>query len=501
MSNDNYSDEEIESRSQSDSENDSHISNALNNVKGDLKIKEAKKKGKMYFDTSTNIAENERNLHNSNQVHFNDVMKAFTSQVTETEKAHIGKSIKTFAQTKNKNKVEIKFNDTTERVLERTKNYEALVEDITKYQPKVKESREADIIDFTGDKLSIANRTAKQIASTYKEETQMEKSIKQILIANHCDKEEEMIKVENAQMLRLTPEEMEKKYNEIRKVKSLLFQKQLKDQRKKKIKSKLFHKINKKRQEKEENEVFKQLEEIDPEAVQKYLQKKQKDRARERIELKHSFNSKFSKTVKRYHLDKNQQAKEAIKENYQLRDRLLQKVKGEEEADGDEDESGKDVNDDDDLEIDEDGEDEVLSDDDEGDDKHKENDDIEIDENNLLINFEEKKEKRKKNKEFNKEGDSGLFSMKFMQKRNDENNNEMKQKIKNALNDMDIDESLKEEESSDNSLDSSPENKKQKGKTNQQSKPTKEVNKQLKTKPITNEVSIIINIQNNSLLK
>lgn len=477
MSNENYNDEEIESRSQS--ENDRDI-NALDNIKEDLNIKETKKKGKMYFDTSTNIDENEKNLHNISQVQFNDVMKAFTGQVTETEKAHIGKAIKTFAQTKDKDKVEIKFNDTTDKVLERTKNYEAMTEDITKYQSKVKENREADVIDFTGDKSSIAKRTAKQIASCYKEQNQMEKNIKQILIANHCDKEEEMIKAENAQMLTLTPEEMEKKYNEIRRMKSLLFQKQLKDQRRKKIKSKLFHKINKKRQEKEENEIFKQLEEIDPEAVQQYFQKKQKDRARERMELKHSFNSKFSKTVKRYHLDQDQQVKEAIKENYQLRDKLLQKVKGEGEDENFNDE-------DNDLEINEEGDqdEEELSNDSN---KQKKNDDVEINENNLLINFEEKKEKRICNEDTNKEGDSGLFSMKFMQKNND-GNNEIKQKIKSAFNDMDIDESIKEESGDDS--DSSLNNKKKKKEKIKQSDADKTNSKvKGKAKAITNDVSI-----------
>jgi len=48
------------------------------------------------------------------------------------------------------------------------------------------------------------------------------------------------------------------------------------------------------------------------------------------MQLKHSLNSKFQKTIKKYHFDKDQQVKEAIKENFQLRDKLLEKIKGKE---------------------------------------------------------------------------------------------------------------------------------------------------------------------------
>ncbi len=39
------------------------------------------------------------------------------------------------------------------------------------------------------------------------------------------------------------------------------------------------------------------------------------DRTKERMTLKHSINSKFLQTVKRYHIDKDKQGKENIKDN------------------------------------------------------------------------------------------------------------------------------------------------------------------------------------------
>ena len=138
--------------------------------------------------------------------------------------------------------------------------------------------------------------------------------------------------------MKISPEEMQKRYNEIKRYKALLFQKEISNRRKAKIKSKLFHKINKRRKEKEEMKVLQDLSQVDPEAVKNYLEKKKENRIEERMNLKHSINSKFQKTVKRFNLQNDQQIKEAIKENFALRDKLLQKVKGEDEDDEDNEE-------------------------------------------------------------------------------------------------------------------------------------------------------------------
>ncbi len=59
-----------------------------------------------------------------------------------------------------------------------------------------------------------------------------------------------------------------------------------------------------------------QLEKVDLEGVKRFLDIKKLARIIERIELKHSFNSKFNKTVKGYNLHNDDNVNEAIKENY-----------------------------------------------------------------------------------------------------------------------------------------------------------------------------------------
>merc|ERR1712222_274935 len=114
--------------------------------------------------------------------------------------------------------------------------------------------------------------------------------------------------------------------------------------------------------------------EVDPNAVSNYLEKKSVDRIKERIELKHSFNSKFSKTVKRYNLQSDVNVKEAIKENLKLRDELLKKVEGKA--------NNEDSNSDDNSEYDDDYE--------ENEDNHK------INKTDLLLDFEEDNDANKK---------------------------------------------------------------------------------------------------------
>ena len=159
-----------------------------------------------------------------------------------------------------------------------------------------------------------------------------------------------------------------------------------------KIKSKLYHKIKKNKRIKEENELLEQLALIDPEGVQNYKNKKIIDRVQERMQLKHSLNSKFQKTIKKYHFDKDQQVKEAIKDNYQLRDKLLQKIQGkendneyEENEDEDEDNNNEEEN--------------------ESKEKSEEGINEENGEKNIVMNFGDKKENKQINtKEEDKNG-------------------------------------------------------------------------------------------------
>jgi len=60
---------------------------------------------------------------------------------------------------------------------------------------------------------------------------------------------------------------MEQRYQELSKLKSLLFKSEIKNRRVSKIKSKLYHKIKKRDKDREEKKLRDHLEVIDPEAA------------------------------------------------------------------------------------------------------------------------------------------------------------------------------------------------------------------------------------------
>jgi len=237
-----------------------------------------------------------------NKLSFPEIVEKFnlTKNLNEANITKFKKNLKDFAKNKDKDKVNITFNDTKIKIAEREENYNNIVDDLLKYQEKVKVNREADIIDFR-QKHNIST-TGKSIVANNKENNTFEQSIKDLLVKNKYDTDEKILENETKNLVKIDPKELMRRYSEMQKTKSLLYGQELKNQRKNKIKSKLYHKIKKKQREREEELILSQLNDVDPDAVQEYLNKKIANRAKERISLKHS-NSKFTKTVKRYNLN------------------------------------------------------------------------------------------------------------------------------------------------------------------------------------------------------
>ena len=449
--------------------------NALKNMKKSLKINE-NPNNKIYFSNNNKYEENENNIQidENQKITLNDVLKNFSQTENETKKANLSKAYKTYINNKEKTQIEIKFNDIKERVLERTENYNSLNKDISKYQKKVKENREADIIDFTqeNDKIirKISKKTVKEIAKGIKEENNFEKSINQILINNKCDTDEKILENENNELMKIDPEESKRRFFQLRKYRALALQKEIENQRKNRIKAKLYHKIKKSREQKEEKEILEQLQNIDKEAVEKYLEKKKMDRAKERMTLKHSINSKFLQTVKRYHIDKDKQGKENIKENYKIRDQLMKKVKGE---------NSESENENFDIENEENEESE------------NNNNEINDNNNNLIIDFGDKKKKNDNNNKENENIDSGVFNMPFMKKA--EKNQSLQEEINNIKNKMENEDDYFEESEDSNSNSSSSENEKKEKKEEKKEKKEKEEKEEFKIQKLKNITSSDLN--------
>ena len=427
---------------------------ALSNLKKTLNLedketqqiqedKEQNNKNKIYFFENTSLKEEEKNVQTSKtqKIDFSDVFKTFQNDIkNETSRANLSRAVKNFGikekdkdDKKEVNKLRENYLQKEEdKRIERETNYINVGNEVSKYQPRVKTIREADVVDFTQDNKKnvrhIGERTVKEIAKNTgknkkkKNETDdINAQIENILIENNCVSDQQVLDQEKEQLKNINPEELQRRYNELRQIKTRLFQKEIENKRKAKIKSKLYHKIRKNKRVKEENELLEQLGQIDPEAVENYLNKKRIDRVQERMQLKHSLNSKFQKTIKKYHFDKDQQVKEAIKDNFHLRDKLLEKIEGKENEN----------------EIEENEEIEDQEDDNE--EKSKEGINEEEGQKVLVMNFEEQKDKNSGKKTIESDNKMGVFSMPFMKNAQDNLDIQNKiEKLKNKLNNEEI---------------------------------------------------------------
>ncbi len=87
-------------------------------------------------------------------------------------------------------------------------------------------------------------------SSSPKDLNDLEKSIKDVLVKNKYDTDAKIIDEENKKLMYVNPEELKKRYEDLKKVGHLLLQKELENIRKSKIKSKLYDKKNKRKEKK-----------------------------------------------------------------------------------------------------------------------------------------------------------------------------------------------------------------------------------------------------------
>ena len=431
-----------------------------NNTMPTKKDNEDKNNSKIYFFENTSIKEGEKNVQTTKtqKIDFSDVFRTFQGDIkNEASRSNLSRAVKNFGikekekegnNKKEVNKLREEYLEKEEfKRIERETSYLNVGNEISKYQPRVKAIREADVVDFTQDNKKnvrhIGSRTVKEIAKNIninknKKNKQIKDDlnaeIEKILKENNCVCDEQILNKEKEELKNINPEELERRYKELRQIRSRLFQKEIENRRKAKIKSKLYHKIKKNKRIKEENDLLEQLGQIDPDAVENYLNKKRIDRVQERMQLKHSLNSKFQKTIKKYHFDKDQQVKEAIKDNFHLRDKLLEKIEGKENE--------NEISENEEIEQKE---------------KNEENSEIGINEEGgkkvVVMNYEVQNKKNIKKINEDNNNKMGVFSMPFM--KNAQENLDIQNKIeklKNKLNNEEIldDYDKIEEKDSDN---------------------------------------------------
>uniref|UniRef100_A0A7N0TJL1 Uncharacterized protein n=1 Tax=Kalanchoe fedtschenkoi TaxID=63787 RepID=A0A7N0TJL1_KALFE len=206
--------------------------------------------------------------------------------------------------------------------LERKVAYEQLKKDITKMEPVVKRNREAPTLYFD-DNTNLGFSTVGAIASAFKLRTEFELQMASLV---HDDRILEAHMKDGFRLLELNKvpvEEGRERQNRLAEMRSILFKHEMKAKRIKKIKSKTYHRLNKKGKLKSLSDLH-----MDPEAAKKQAMKQELDRAEERMTLKHKNSSRWGKRILSRGLEKQDEGtRAAMAVQAREHERLIRKIK------------------------------------------------------------------------------------------------------------------------------------------------------------------------------
>lgn len=135
-----------------------------------------------------------------------------------------------------------------------------------------------------------------------------------------------MKKAEFESLSGIDSKQLEERYSQLGKIKSLLFRQEIKNKRIKKIKSKLYHKLKKREKQREETKMRTYLEEVDPEAAAQLAEKDELKMAEERLRLRHGGHKKWARDMRRFKgkmedKETREQYHEMMREKKNLKDR------------------------------------------------------------------------------------------------------------------------------------------------------------------------------------
>ncbi|GBC07953.1 hypothetical protein RclHR1_07800006 [Rhizophagus clarus] len=232
--------------------------------------------------------------------------------------------------------------------LNRRAAYEKTKKDITKWEPIVKQNREAEHLKFPINAPLPHRQTNNVLVATFQPSTEFEKEVNSILAENGV-KEKNLQQYEELQMSKLSVEEVEKRVKELRKMRELAFREEIKARRIAKIKSKTYRKIRKK----EKNKLsLKQLAELDPKLAREEQLRLETSRAQERMTLKHKNTSKWAKQALK-HGHHNLESRQAITEQLRRHEELKRKIHdlGSDEELDDSSSENSDVENEDDIDV------------------------------------------------------------------------------------------------------------------------------------------------------
>lgn len=215
--------------------------------------------------------------------------------------------------------------------LERKMNYKESQKEVSDWIPFVQANRKSEHLSFVA--LNQAQRqklTTASIMASHEPATDMEKRVQSLLKAGGVENEKMIRKKEERELMssEISHEDVVARRKELQKMRALMYYEEQKSKRIKKIKSKLYHKLKKKRGRREAEKRQALLWETNPELAKEMAEKEERKRIKLRMTLKHRNTSKWMKKALKRGGGGTDGAKAAVLEQLRERELLHQKIMG-----------------------------------------------------------------------------------------------------------------------------------------------------------------------------
>eukprot|EP00127_Corallochytrium_limacisporum_P002301 Clim_evm89s109 gene=Clim_evmTU89s109 len=227
---------------------------------------------------------------------------------------------------------------------ERSVAYDRAKDEVSQWQPLVKRNREASQLKFPLQQERHSNKSVTALTTSFKaDDSGIEGEVQKVLessgqIPGQGDKS---IDLPDASRVK-SKDDIEREKAVLAKAKALLTYYEAKRKRINKIKSKKYRKVQKKSEKKiQEKVLMEDVANMDPEAYQEYLEKLERQRAEERLTLRHSKSRKKDRVLKGA-ATHDTSIQDQLLERDRMRQELKKRINDEQEDEQEQDSEGAD---------------------------------------------------------------------------------------------------------------------------------------------------------------
>ncbi|XP_042336131.1 U3 small nucleolar RNA-associated protein 14 homolog A [Sceloporus undulatus] len=207
---------------------------------------------------------------------------------------------------------------------------------LAKWDPVVQQNRRAEQLIFPLQQESVAVAPVEEVMSSWQARTPLEQEIFSLLHKTQQPVKDPLLTPqEKASLQAMSLEEAQLRRMELQRARALQSYYEAKARRKRKIKSKKYHKVLRKGKSRKVLQEFEMLQKSNPEAALEQLEKMEKERIEERMTLKHQNKGRWAKStviMAKYNLEARQAMQEQLARNKELTQKARPESESEEEG-------------------------------------------------------------------------------------------------------------------------------------------------------------------------